>query len=83
VNNLRAILCALALLTASSAAHAQTRTRCLRGDCEYGFEDEAVNSPGYSAYGQWFTIRPPAKRVMLIRPRISFVMEMLKSPQSI
>jgi len=83
MKTLRATLCALAALTVSSVVHAQTRTQCLRGDCEYRFDDEGVNSPGYSAYGQWFIIRPPAKRVMLIRPRISFVMEMVKSTQGI
>ena len=79
---LRVSVCALGLLAWSAAVHAQTKAACLRGDCEYRFDDEALNAPGQSAYGQWFVIKPPARRVMLIRPRISFVPEMLKSAQA-
>ena len=62
-----------------STVWAQTKTACLRDDCEYRFDDEAVNSPGTSVYGE--TIRVPAgsPRVHLIRPRISFVMSLLKT----
>lgn len=75
--------CALGLLCITGAAHAETKDQCLRGDCEYRFDDEAVNAPGQSAYGQWLKVRGPAKHAMLIRPRISFVMEMLKSTNGI
>ena len=80
---LRAGICALGLLSWSGAARAETEANCTRGDCEYRFDDEGVNSPGYSAYGEWLKIRGPAKNVRLIRPRISFVMELLKSTQGI
>jgi hypothetical protein len=78
-----AIVCATFLLTFSGIAAAQTRASCTRGDCEYHFDDEAMNAPGYSAYGQWFTSHSPPKRAPLIRPRISYVMELLKSPDGV
>ena len=80
---LRTAVCVLGLLSWSGAAHAQTKEQCLRGDCEYRFDDEDVNAPGPSAYGEWLKLRPAAKRVTLIRPRISFVMELVKSTQGI
>ena len=80
----RAGVCALGLLAWSGAANAEAKeAACTRGDCAYRFDDEDVNSPGYSAYGSWLKVRPPAKRVMLIRPRISFVMELIKSTDGI
>ena len=78
-----AIFCAAFLLTYSAAAAAQTRATCTRGDCEYHFDDEAMNAPGYSAYGDWFKSHPAPKRVLLIRPRVSYVMELLKSPDGV
>jgi hypothetical protein len=80
---LRAGVCVLGLFSWSGAAHAETKEACLRGDCEYRFDDEGVNSPGHSAYDDWFKVRGRAKHAMLIRPRISFVMELLKSTQGI
>lgn len=74
-----AALCAFSWFLSSSIAAAQTRAACARGDCEYHFDDEALDAPGYSAYGEWFKVRGRAKYVMLIRPRISFVPELLKS----
>jgi hypothetical protein len=66
-----AIVCVVCLLTYSGVVAAQTRATCTRGDCDYRFDDEAMNAPGYSAYGQWFTSHAPPKRVLLIRPRVS------------
>lgn len=71
------------LLTNSGVVAAQTRAACTRGDCEYHFDDEAMNAPGYSAYGQWFVSHRAPKRVLLIRPRVSYVAELLKSPDGV
>jgi hypothetical protein len=79
----RAAVCAAGLALASSVAHAETQEHCIRGDCEYRFDDGDVNSPGYSAYGEWFKLRPRTPRATLIRPRVSYVMELIKSTQSI
>ena len=83
MKTLRTAACVLGLISWAGAARAETKDQCVRGDCEYRFDDEAVNSPGRSAYGDWLKWRGPAKQVMLIRPRISFVMEMLKSTDGI
>jgi hypothetical protein len=74
---------AAALLSRTRVASAETAADCRRGDCEYRFDDEALNDPGWSAYGDYLKIRPPAKRVMLIRPRVSFVPELLKSTNGV
>jgi len=78
-----AVSLAIGLALVTSRSLADTETQCTKGDCQYRFDDEGVNSPGWSAYGEWikFRIHPP--RARLIRPRISFVTELLKSPQTI
>ncbi len=67
----------------SRAAAAETQEQCVRGDCEYRFDDGDVNSPGWSAYVDYLKVHGGAKPVRLIRPRISFVMELLKSTQGV
>lgn len=79
----RTLTLAAGALLVASAAHAETQEQCVRGDCEYRFDDGDVNSPGYSAYGEWFKLRPKTPRATLIRPRVSYVMELLKSTQSV
>jgi hypothetical protein len=79
----RAAACAVGLLLLSGAAGAETQEQCVRGDCEYRFDDGDVNSPGWSAYGDWFKLRPRTPRATLIRPRVSYVMEMVKSTQGV
>ena len=44
---------------------------------EVAFDDEALLAPGSSAYGEWLKVRGPAPRAMLLRPRTSFVPELL------
>jgi hypothetical protein len=79
----RAVTLCAGVFLVSSAAGAETRGQCVRGDCEYRFDDGDVDSPGYSAYGEWFKLRPKTPRATLIRPRVSYVMELVKSTQSI
>lgn len=82
--NLRpTVTCALAILLVARGASAETKAECSSANCDYRFDDEDVNSPGYSAYGDWFKVRPPAPRAMLIRPRTSFVMELVKSANGV
>jgi len=78
-----ALLAAAGFALWPSPARADTQTECTRGDCEYRFDDEGLNSPGYSAYADWLKVHPPSKRVTLIRPRISFVTELVKSVNTI
>jgi hypothetical protein len=80
----RAVLLAAAgLALLPRAARADTQAQCTKGDCEYRFDDEGVNSPGWSAYADWLKVHPTAKRVTLIRPRVSFIMELVKSMNGI
>lgn len=69
----------LAFVLVSGVAHAETEAECKGPDCEYRFDDEALNSPGWSPYGDWFKVRGRAPKSMLIRPRVSFVVELLQS----
>ena len=75
----RAGACVAGIVLLSGSAVAETDARCTTGDCVYRFDDEGVNSPGRSAYGEWLKSRLRFKRVLLIRPRVSFVPELLKS----
>jgi hypothetical protein len=79
----RAVTLCAGLLLVSSAGRAETQEQCVRGDCEYRFDDGDVNSPGWSPYMDAIKVGPRAKRVTLIRPRISFVMELVKSTQGV
>ena len=79
--NLRRLAPLLIAVAASCprTASAQTETACLRDDCVYRFDDELVNAPGTSAYGEVIRVHYGSPRVLLIRPRISFVMSLLKT----
>jgi hypothetical protein len=79
----RAGLFVLGCLLVSRAAVAETHEQCVRGDCEYRFDDGDVNSPGWSAYSDYLKVRGPVHHAMLIRPRVSYVMELVKSTQSV
>jgi hypothetical protein len=74
---------ALASTAPAASALAEPRARCVRGDCEYHFDDEDVNSPGPSPYGDVVKSRKGSPRVVLVRPRVSFVMELLKSVEGV
>lgn len=45
----------------------------------YEFDDDPLNAGGFSANDATIKVRPRAARTTLIRPRTSFVSEMLKS----
>ena len=71
------------LLLVSPLASAETETECTEGNCVYRFDDGDVNSPGWSAYADYLRIRHDTPRVFLIRPRVSFVMELFKSTEGV
>jgi hypothetical protein len=81
VPNVRRLVPLLVAVAASCprTVWAEAKTACLRDDCEYRFDDEGVNAPGAGVYGPTIVVRGGAARVNLIRPRISFVMSLLKS----
>lgn len=81
---LLAALAAVCVLGATTTARAdvESERRTKEGD-EYRFKDELLNSDVSFPQGGKITIRPFAKRVLLIRPRASFVQEMFKSVEHI
>lgn len=82
-------LCALALCTTASAQAPSPRTadyteqRTVGGDQVVSFPGDELPGDVNSAYG--FTIRRPpgVLRANLIRPRVNFVSEMLKSVENL
>ncbi len=49
----------------------------------YSFEDDPLNAGGFGPNDATIRVRPKAARTTLIRPRTSFVPEMLKSVENI
>jgi hypothetical protein len=76
-----AAVCVLGVTT-TARADVESERRTKEGD-EYRFKDDLLNSDVSFPKGGSITIRPLAGRVMLIRPRASFVQEMLKSVEHI
>lgn len=56
-----------------------------KGDEGYGytFDDDPLNAGGFGPNDATIRVRPRAARTTLIRPRTSFVPEMLKSVENI
>ncbi len=50
---------------------------------EYSFIDESVQSGEWSPYSDWIRRRAGSERSLLIRPRASFVPELLVSVQTL
>lgn len=49
----------------------------------YEFEDDALNALGNDAQGMILRVRPGAARVVLLRPRVQFVSELLQSIEAL
>lgn len=83
--SLRPLVWTLGFVVASLPATtlAETDARCQRTDCSYRFDDDPLAAPGLSVYEQWLQQRGSVGRVLLIRPRLSFVPELLKTIQEI
>jgi hypothetical protein len=68
------------LLLAAGTARADVEsTQVQNGDVTYKFLDDLLNSNVSFPQGANIRVRPGAARTTLIRPRASFVPEMLKS----
>ncbi len=84
---------AFALVTAAGSARAQdaagggpvTTTGGAGGQGDYGykFEDDPLSAGGFGPSDATIRVRPGPVRTTLIRPRTSFVPEMLKSVENI
>lgn len=89
-NSVAAISVGFAILASSSLAFAQDAAPADKagdkgGDGGYGYEfsDDPLNAGGFGPNDATIRVRPTAARTTLIRPRISFVQEMLKSVENI
>jgi len=72
----------LALVLVSGSVFAQDKG----GDKEgygYEFDDDPLSAGGFGPNDATIKVRPRAARTTLIRPRTSFVPEMLKSVESL
>ena len=49
----------------------------------YSFDDDPLNAGGFGPNDATIRVRPKAARTTLIRPRTSFVAEMLKSVENL
>lgn len=82
-------LAALSVLLVSSVAAAQGKGKAnakeAKGDDGYGytFEDDPLAAGGFGPGDATIRVRPGAVRTTLIRPRTSFVAEMLKSVENL
>ena len=74
------IAAALAFTAVAESAHAEPTKK----DDSYGyvFDDDALRAEGKSANTAQITVRRPAGRERLVRPRVHFVAEMLKSVEN-
>lgn len=83
-----AIAIGLAAFVATPVLFAQVKTTenaSAGGDSGYGYEfdDDPLNAGGFGPNDATIRVRPKAARTTLIRPRTSFVPEMLKSVENI
>ena len=81
-----AIAASICVMLAAPLAFAQTKTSDSgKKDSGYGYEfsDDPLNAGGFGPNDATIRVRPRAARTTLIRPRISFVPEMLKSVENI
>lgn len=78
---------ALSILLSASAAFAQGAAPAgeKKEDGGYGYEfsDDPLNAGGFGPSDATIRVRPGAVRSTLIRPRTSFVPEMLKSVENL
>jgi hypothetical protein len=82
----RSILLVAALVSTSATAFAE-KPKATQPPriVEYGytFTDDALLAGATGVIGMPIVIRPPAARVTLIRPRTAFVVELLKSVETL
>ncbi|MBX3273597.1 MAG: hypothetical protein KF729_25260 [Sandaracinaceae bacterium] len=77
LTTLGALACALSLTTAAAAQGATAP------DVSYEFEDDNVEGGYRSPLGDIIRVPPRGSRVSLVRPRVHFVPELVKSIETI
>lgn len=79
---LAGIAMASAVLASSALAFAQDDKKAGEG-YGYEFDDDPLSAGGFGPNDATIRVRPRAARTTLIRPRTSFVPEMLKSVENL
>lgn len=74
---------AFVLMSASAAFAQAAGTKETTDGYGYEFDDDPLNAGGFGPNDATIKVRAKAARTMLIRPRKSFVPEMLKSVENI
>lgn len=69
--------------TAASAQDAGVKSTEAEGGYGYEFSDDPLNAGGFGPNDATIRVRPGPVRTTLIRPRTSFVPEMLKSVENL
>jgi len=84
MNKLIGLLTAVILVLTTSIAHAENKktTNDTQG-YGYEFDDDPLSAGGFGPNDSTIKVRTRAARTTLIRPRTSFVPEMLKSIEQI
>lgn len=78
-----AMMLGLATCLAAPSVFAQVKSADADGGYGYEFSDDPLNAGGFGPNDATIRVRPTAARTTLIRPRTSFVPEMLKSVENI
>jgi hypothetical protein len=71
------------LLASSNVFAQQTKTMETEGGYGYQFSDDPLNAGSFGPNDATIRVRPTAARTTLIRPRTSFVPELLMSVENI
>ena len=74
-----ATLFSLAAVSSAAGASADVKESKSDDGYKYQFDDDPLSAGGFGADDALIRIRPIAARSTLIRPRVTFVPEMLKS----
>jgi len=85
-NGMRLAVCSglsVALLFVAGLASAQVKESKSDDGYGYQFDDDPLNAGGFGPNDATIRVRARAARTTLIRPRISFVPEMLKSVENL
>lgn len=79
------ICLAILVLALSSSAKADDNVKRFEEESGYGYEfaDDPLNAGGFGPNDASIVVRVGPVRTMLIRPRLSFVNEMLKSIENL
>ena len=78
-----ALAVGIAAFVVTPAALAQVKDSKTDEGYGYEFDDDPLNAGGFGPSDATIRVRPRAARTTLIRPRTSFVPEMLKSVENI